>query len=324
MTARVVAFGVVVVVLALFPYAAGSYPTKLLHEILIWGLFAMSLDLLMGFTGMVSFGHSAFFGVGGYVAALALLQWPGALAGLVLPAAAAALLALLLGFLSIRVSGVYFIMLTLAFSQMFFAVTFQVQRLGAEDGIVGVPRPRLFGLDLAGATAIHLYVVVLLALLAAVLWRIVLSPFGHVLRGIHENDARMEAVGYPVRRYKLLAFVIAGTVAGIAGGLYTQLNGYISPDAFFWTTSGEALLMVIIGGTGTLAGAVLGAAAFILLQSLVSTYTERWMLILGVTFILFVLFAPGGIVGTLRSAGRMALPWPRGARATRRALRRRA
>jgi branched-chain amino acid transport system permease protein len=324
MTARAVGFAVLVVALALFPYVAGNYPVKLLQEILIWGVFAMSLDLLMGFTGMVSFGHSAFFGLGGYVAALALLQSPGALAGLVLPAAAAALVALVVGFLSIRVSGVYFIMLTLAFSQMFFAVTFQVQRLGAEDGIVGVPRPRFFGVDLAGATAFHLYLVVLLALLAVLLWRIVLSPFGHVLRGIHENEARMEAVGYPVRRYKLLAFVIAGTVAGVAGALYTQLNGYISPDAFFWTTSGEALLMVIIGGTGTLAGAVLGAAAFILLQSMVSTYTERWMLILGLTFILFVRFAPGGIVGTVRSAGRTALAWPRGAGATRRALRRRA
>jgi branched-chain amino acid transport system permease protein len=126
------------------------------------------------------------------------------------------------------------------------------------------------------------------------------SPFGHVLRGIHDNEERMQTVGYAVRRYKLLAFVIAGTVAGVAGSLYTQFVGSISPDAFLWTTSGEALLMVIIGGTGTLNGAWLGAAAFILLQSLVSSYTERWMLILGLTFVLFVLFAPGGIVGALR------------------------
>jgi branched-chain amino acid transport system permease protein len=123
--------------------------------------------------------------------------------------------------------------------------------------------------------------------------------------GIHENEARMEALGYPVNRYKLLAFVIAGTLAGIAGSLYAQFSGSITPDAFFWTTSGEALLMVIIGGTGTLAGAGLGAATFILLQSLVSTYTERWMVILGLTFIVFVLFAPGGIVGALR--GRLGM-----------------
>ena len=137
------------------------------------------------------------------------------------------------------------------------------------------------------------------------LWRVVRSPFGHVLRGIHENEARMQAVGYPVNRYKLAAFVIAGMLAGVAGSLYTQLVGSISPSAFLWTTSGEALLMVIIGGTGTLFGGILGAAAFILLQSLVSSYTERWMLILGLTFVLLVLFAPGGIVGALR--GRVGL-----------------
>ncbi len=300
MKVRVLALAVAVVAAALFPHVAGNYPVKLLQEILIWGVFAMSLDLLMGYAGMVSFGHSAFFGVGGYVAALALTQRPDGLSALVWPALAAALVALVIGFFSIRVSGVYFIMLTLAFSQMFFAVAFQASWLGAEDGIVGVPRPRLLGLDLAQAMPFHLYLVGIVLLAAAVLGRIVRSPFGHVLRGIHENEARMQAVGYAVGRYKLLAFVIAGTIAGVAGSLYTQLVGSITPDAFLWTTSGEALLMVIIGGTGTLGGALLGAGAFILLQSIVSSYTERWMLLLGLTFILFVLFAPGGIVGALR------------------------
>jgi branched-chain amino acid transport system permease protein len=304
-TARPVAFAAVVVALALFPLAAGNYPVKLLQEILIWGIFAMSLDLLMGYAGMVSFGHSAFFGIGGYVAALALLRSPGLTSALVLPALAAGLAALVIGFFSIRVGGVYFIMLTLAFSQMFHAYTFQVSWLGAEDGLVGIPRPAVPGLDLGSLRGFHGYLLVLVVLAALALWRVVRSPFGHVLRGIHENESRMEAVGYAVNRYKLLAFVIAGIFAGLAGSLYSQFNGSITPDAFFWTTSGEALLMVVIGGTGTLGGAVLGAAAFILLQSLVSTYTERWMLILGATFILFVLFAPGGIVGALR--GRVGL-----------------
>jgi branched-chain amino acid transport system permease protein len=203
------------------------------------------------------------------------------------------------------VSGVYFIMLTLAFSQMFYAYAFQVSWLGAEDGLVGIPRPGVPGVDLTNIRSFHGYLLTLFVLVAVALWRVVRSPFGHVLRGIHENEVRMEAVGYAVDRYKLVAFVIAGVFAGLAGSLYAQFNGSITPDAFFWTTSGEALLMVIIGGTGTLGGPVLGAAAFILLQSLVSTYTERWMLILGVTFILFVLFAPGGIVGALR--GRVGL-----------------
>ena len=302
---RALALAVLLAVFAVFPSFFGNYPVKLLQEILIWGIFAMSLDLLMGYAGMVSFGHSAFFGIGGYVAALALKQSAGTLGALVFPALAAALAALVIGFFSIRVSGVYFIMLTLAFSQMFYAYTFQVAWLGAEDGIVGVPRASILGVDTGKPWAFHLYLVALAALAMLVLWRIVRSPFGHVLRGIHENEARMEALGYPVNRYKLLAFVIAGMLAGIAGSLYSQFSGSITPDAFFWTTSGEALLMVIIGGTGTLGGAVLGAATFILLQSFVSTYTERWMLILGVTFITFVLFAPGGIVGALK--GRIGL-----------------
>jgi branched-chain amino acid transport system permease protein len=300
-----VALGLGVLAVAAFPWVAGNYPVKLLQEILIWGIFAMSLDLLMGYAGMVSFGHSAFFGIGGYVAALALKQSAGMVSALVLPALASGLAALVIGFFSIRVGGVYFIMLTLAFSQMFHAYTFQVAWLGAEDGLVGIPRPTVAGVSLATTRSFHLYLLVLAGLAALALWRIVRSPFGHVLRGIRENEARMEAVGYAVGRYKLLAFAVAGTLAGLAGALYAQFNGSITPDAFFWTTSGEALLMVIIGGVGTLGGAVLGAAAFILLQSLVSTYTERWMLILGLTFVCFVLFAPGGIVGALR--GRLGL-----------------
>ena len=299
-TLRAIAVALLFAFLGAFPLFAGAYPVKLIEEILIWGIFAMSLDLLMGYAGMVSFGHSAFFGVGGYLAALLLKGSPGAAAGLLLPALGAGLAAVVIGFFSIRVSGVYFIMLTLAFSQMFYAVAFQAAWLGAEDGIVGVPRPLILGADLAKPMAFHLYLVGLVALVALFLWRVVRSPFGHVLRGIHDNEARMQAVGYPVSHYKLLAFGIAGVVAGMAGALYAQFVGSITPDAFFWTTSGEVLLMVIIGGTGTLGGPVLGAAAFILLQTLVSSYTERWMLILGVAFIAFVRFAPGGIVGAAR------------------------
>ena len=300
MMGRGLGIAVVVAAIALLPLMAGPYPVKLVQEILIWGIFAMSLDLLMGYAGMVSFGHSAFFGIGAYTAALLLSKWPGLLSGLAAPALAAAIGALAIGFLSIRVGGVYFIMLTLAFSQMFFALTFQNAFLGAEDGITSVPRPTVLGLTVTSLGAFHVYLLVIVAAAALLLHRVVRSPFGHVLRGIHDNEERMQAVGYAVRRYKLLAFVIAGTVAGVAGSLYTQFVGSISPDAFLWTTSGEALLMVIIGGTGTLNGAWLGAAAFILLQSLVSSYTERWMLILGLTFVLFVLFAPGGSVGARR------------------------
>jgi branched-chain amino acid transport system permease protein len=283
------------------PWFAGGYPVRLAQEILIWGMFALSLDLLVGRAGLISFGHSAFFGLGGYAAALALMHWSATLLGaLLVPAAAAALAALVIGYLSIRVGGVYFIMLTLAFSQMLHAAAFTTPWLGASDGLPGVPRPRLAGLDLQAAPAFHLYVVAAFALALLALARIVRSPFGRVLRGIEDNEGRMVAVGFAVDRFKLVAFVVAGAVAGVAGALYAQLNGFISPEALFWTTSGEALLMVIIGGTGTLAGPVLGATAFILLQSLVSSYTDRWMLILGLVFVGVVRWAPRGLMGLAR------------------------
>ena len=281
---------------------------KLLQEILIWGIFAMSLDLLMGYAGMVSFGHSAFFGIGGYVAALALATEPGAgLGRSLLPALAAGLAALVIGFFSIRVSGVYFIMLTLAFSQMFYAYAFQVSWLGAEDGLVGDPAPGgARAWTSASLRGFHAYLLALVALgRARALARRPLAVRPRAARHPRERGAHgggglrggpLQAARLRASRASSRAWPARSTPSSTARS---------RPDAFFWKTSGEALLMVIIGGTGTLGGAVLGAAAFILLQSLVSTYTERWMLILGATFILFVLFAPGGIVGALR--GRIGL-----------------
>ena len=212
---------------------AGNYPVKLLQEILIWGIFAMSLDLLMGYAGMVSFGHSAFFGIGGYVAALALGRARAWSRPWCCPHWGRGLAALVIGFFSIRVSGVYFIMLTLAFSQMFHALRLPgvVARGRGRAGRDAAPGRCRGGTSraCAASTATSSSCGPLSAL---VLWRIVRSPFGHVLRGIHENEARMEAVGYAVDRYKLLAFVIAGVFAGLAGSLYVQFNGSISPDAF--------------------------------------------------------------------------------------------
>lgn len=300
MNRRALAAALAVAALAACPAVLDTYPTRLVQEILVWGLFAMSLDLLMGHAGMLSFGHSAFFGVGGYVAALALQHWPTVLSGLLLPTVVGALVAAVIGSLCVRVGGVYFVMLTLAFSQMFYAVAFQSSAVGAEDGIVGVPRPGELDGILEQPTAFHLYLVGVVALSALALYRIERSPFGHVLRGAQANEMRLQAVGYAVRRYKLLAFVLAGATAALSGSLYTQEVGSITPDAFFWITSGEVLLMVIIGGTGTFFGPVVGAAVFILLQTLVSSYSERWMLILGLIFVLLVLFAPDGIAGALR------------------------
>ena len=300
---RVLGFAALLLAVLAFPAAFGRYPVKLLQEILIWGIYAMSLDLLMGHAGMVSFGHSAFFGIGGYAAALALTGPGGAVGGplgaLLLPAAAGALAALVIGFFSIRVSGVYFIMLTLAFSQMFYAVAFQNAFLGAEDGLVGIPRPAVLGMSIGSTGAFHGYLLVIVFACALFLWRVVRSPFGHVLRGIHENEARMQAVGYPVNRYKLTAFVIAGAVGGLAGALLTNQTEYLTPSYMHWTRSGDIMVMVILGGMGTLYGPVLGAVAFLLLEDILSAWTVHWQVVLGPMLVLVVLYARRGLYGLL-------------------------
>ena len=294
------------VALALFPLGAGNYPVKLLQEILIWGLFAMSLDLLMGYAGMVSFGHAAFFGIGGYVAALALVKSPGLISALVLPALAAGLAALVIGFFSIRVSGVYFIMLTLAFSQMFYAYAFQVSWLGAEDGLVGIPRPVVPGANVSSLRGFHGYLLVGGdAQRARALAHRPLALRPRAAR--HPRERSAHGGGRATRWTATSCWPSSSPASSRASPARSTCSSTArsgrTPSS--GRPPGEALLMVIIGGTGTLGGPVLGAAAFILLQSLVSTYTERWMLILGATFILFVLFAPGGIVGALR--GRVGL-----------------
>ncbi len=291
----------VLVLLVLFPLLPSSYALGVLTDVLIFGLFAMSLDLLLGYTGLVSFGHAAFFGVGAYVAGIVGI-YGGPEIYFTLPAAiiAAALAALVIGFFSIRTAGVYFLMLTLAFSQMVYAAAFKAPFAGGSNGLAGIPRPTLgFGLGFADSIAFYYLV---LAIVLASYWtlaRLVASPFGKSLRGIKENESRMRSVGYNVQRYKLAAFVIAGAFAGLAGALRAQFNFFVAPDTLYWTTSGIALVMVIIGGAGTLIGPALGAALVQVLQNLISSYTERWPLLLGAVFILFVLYAPKGMIGLL-------------------------
>ncbi|HEX7592871.1 MAG TPA: branched-chain amino acid ABC transporter permease, partial [Anaerolineae bacterium] len=283
----------------LFPLLPSSYALGVLIDVLIFGLFAMSLDLLLGYTGLVSFGHAAFFGVGAYVAGIVGI-YVGPEIYFTLPAAlgAAALAALVIGYFSIRTTGVYFLMLTLAFSQMVYAAAFKAPFAGGSNGLAGIPRPTLgFGLGFTDSTAFYYLVLAILLLSYLILARLVASPFGKSLRGIKENESRMRSIGYNVQRYKLAAFVIAGAFAGLAGALRAQFNFFVAPDTMYWTTSGIALVMVIIGGAGTLIGPVLGAALVQVLQNLISSYTERWPLLLGAIFILFVLRAPKGMMG---------------------------
>lgn len=272
----------VIALLVAMPFVVRSpFYITVLTEALIFAIAAMSLDLLLGYTGLASFGHAAFFGLGAYAAGLMGVHYSAALP-LTLGAAICigACAALLGGWLAIRAGGIYFIFLTLALSQMVFAVVFKWRALtGGDDGLSGVPRPDLWMLQALVNTAdnkvFYLLTLLLFALTYVLLRRIVRSSFGTVLIGIRENAGRMASIGYNVQAYKIAAFVIAGSVAGLAGGLYAHQFQLVSPDQVHWQTSALLIVMVVLGGSGSLVGPALGALLIVLLQNIVSTYTQR-------------------------------------------------
>jgi branched-chain amino acid transport system permease protein len=269
-------------------------------RIVIYGIVAMSLDLIVGYGAMVSFGHAAFFALGGYVAAIlltngvdsAFVTWPAAML-------ASGLLAAGVGALSLRTSGVYFIMITLAFGQMVYYASVALKMFGGTDGLPVPARSVLPLIDLRDPNAFYIVCTLVLIAFFAIASRLIESRFGLVLRGAAESERRMIALGFPVLRYRLVAFVIAGAAAGLAGALWADFSRFVSPDMASWTRSGEFLVMVILGGLGSLAGGLYGAAVLTGFESLFSGFTEHWMLVLGVMLILIVLFAKRGIYGVL-------------------------
>jgi branched-chain amino acid transport system permease protein len=299
---KTAAYAIVLIVLLVFPLLTSGYPLTVLTEILVFGLFAMSLDLILGYTGLPSFGHAAFFGLGAYGTAVlsAKLGISNLGISLLVVVGLTVVAAAILGWLAIRTAGVYFLMLTLAFAQMIFAAAQKWTPLtGGSNGLPGVARPTLFvsGLVAADPRAFYLLVLALFAISFFLLHRLVTSPFGRSLIGIRENEVRMRAMGYNVKAYKLAAFVIGGAFGGVAGLLYAYFNNFVSPSDVYWTASGTVLLMVLIGGAGTLLGPVLGAAFFLLLQNALSSLTERWPIILGAVFVIFIMFVRNGLVG---------------------------
>jgi branched-chain amino acid transport system permease protein len=301
---------VVMAAMVLFPFLVSDYPRALVSEIYIFAIFAMSLDLLLGFTGLMSLGHAAFFGLGAYsVAILGTLfgvnAWLGLLAGVGIAAGGAALI----GFFCVRTSGIPFLMLTLAFSQLIHSVALKWRDVtGGSDGIAIAEKPIFLGIDLSNSLAMYFMALAFLVLSYWALRRLLNAPLGHVFVGIRENEQRMLTIGYPTQAYKLLSFSIAGGFAGLAGGLYAIFNSFISPDAIYWTASGDILIMTMLGGAGTLIGPVIGAGIFLLMKNVVSSYSEHWLAIIGVVFICCVLFFPGGIWGTLRQFHRRRSP----------------
>ena len=297
------AYPVLLILLMLFPFVTPSrYALTVLTEILVFGLFAMSLDVILGYAGLPSFGHAAFFGLGAYGTAVLSTKLGVNNLGisLLVTIGLSIVAALIIGWLAIRTSGVYFLMLTLAFAQMIFAAAQKWTPLtGGSNGLPGVHRPAVFvpALVAEDPRAFYLLILAMFALSFFLLHRLVHSPFGRSLIGIRENEVRMRAMGYNVRAYKLAAFTVAGAFGGIAGLMYVYYNSFVSPSDVYWTASGTVLLMVLVGGAGTLVGPVLGAAFFLLLQNALSSMTERWPIVLGAVFIIFILFVRNGLVG---------------------------
>jgi branched-chain amino acid transport system permease protein len=319
---RAIVIAAVLVALALLPlYVAltgDRFMLTLFTRIVILALAAVSLNLILGFGGMMSFGHAAYLGIGGYAVGIlayegvgsGFLQWPVALA-------ASALFALVVGALSLRTRGVYFIMITMAFAQMAYYVASGLARYGGDDGLTIQSRSTFAGLiNLSDKTQFYYLSLVLLYVCIYIVWRLINSRFGLVVQGIRSNDVRMRAIGFPTYRYKLTCFVIAGTMCGLSGALIANHTDFISPAMMFWTRSGDLIVMVVLGGMGTLFGPLLGAVAFLVLEQALPSFikligmpfapdlaqraSEYWMLLFGPLLLLVVLFARGGIDGLLK------------------------
>ncbi len=304
---KIVGLGAAGGLLVALPPFLPAYPLTLLTQTLIYAIFAMSLDLLLGYTGLPSLGHAAYFGVAAYVVAIFTTEYrAGFWTCLFLALLAAMVTSALFGLVAIRALGVYFLMITLALGMVVWGLAFRwVSLTKGDNGISGVPRP-ILGLPWLWGDQTDFYYLTLLTFLLAFgsLLLIVRSPFGMSLRGIRESEGRMRSLGYNVWLHKYLAFILAGAFAGLAGVLWAYYNGFVSPVEVQLITSVETLLMVALGGPGTLVGPVLGAGAIVFLKNFVSVYTKRWLLILGGVYICVILFAPQGIVGALRGQRR--------------------
>jgi branched-chain amino acid transport system permease protein len=273
----------------------------LFTRIVILALAAVSLNLILGYGGMPSFGHAAYLGIGGYAVGILAQEGIGSgYAQFAVALAASATYALVIGALSLRTRGVYFIMITLAFAQMAYYIASGLARYGGDDGLTIYTRSDFGGL-ISLSNRVQFYYLCLACLLGTVflIWRIVNSRFGLVVQGLRSNEQRMQAIGFPSKRYKLVCFVIAGTLCGLAGALLANNTDFVSPAVMYWTRSGDLMVMVILGGMGTLFGPVIGAVVYLLLEEFLSQLTEYWALIMGPLLLLIVLFGRGGIMGLL-------------------------
>jgi branched-chain amino acid transport system permease protein len=303
----------ILVVLVLAPYLIAVYPLQVLTQILIYGVLATSLDLLLGYTGLASLGHALYFGFAGYTVGLVSIHLTAnALAGLCIGAAAGGASALATGWLAIRSRSVYFIMLTLAFSELAASVAISWSSLtGGDQGLIGIPPATLpNGVIATGVinTVDFYWYALVVAVIAYILLRLVTrSSFGLSLIGIRENELRMRSLGYPTFRYKFIAYIVAGTFAGLGGAMYVQYSDLVAPDYIGFQLSALVLVMVMIGGAGTLYGPLLGAIVVVVLQNELSARFQQWEMVLGIIFILVVYLMPAGLAGMAKALGRLVL-----------------
>jgi branched-chain amino acid transport system permease protein len=309
LNARILLTGLLLAALALVPVVANltgqPFLVTLFNRILILAIAAVSLDLILGFGGMVSFGHAVYIGIGGYVVGIAAhhglysawVQWPLALA-------LSALLALIIGSLCLRSRGIYFIMITLAFAQMVYFMAVGTNEYGGDDGLTIYSRSKFGGgFDLGDRTTFYYFCFACLTGCLYLTWRIVNSRFGMVLQGSRLNDGRMQALGVPTQRYRLVAFVISGAMCGLAGVLLANHTDFVSPALMHWTRSGDLIIMIVLGGMGTLVGPVAGTALFLVLEEVLSSITEYWQIVLGPVLVLMAVYKSGGLAGLLPRRG---------------------
>ena len=309
---------VILGLLIVAPFVLTKYHRHLLTEILIWGLLAMALDLILGYTGIVSFGHAALFGLGAYGAAMVIVKlkaglWVAMVSGVI----SSCLFAIAVGFLSIYVRGVYFTIITLVSAEIFHTIVLATAFFGGENGLnYQAPPIRLGFVEFSLLNPNNFYYLVLFFFMLSYFLcrRVTQSPMGKVFQAIKDNEERAKAVGYDVRKYKIMAFVISGFFSGLSGVFYTLLNRYANPDFLHFNISGEAVIWTLIGGMGTLYGPVIGTGFVLVLGDFLSTRMENYLLVIGLMFIVAVIFLPKGIAGTLRDLWRprdkAAKDWP--------------
>ena len=300
LTAVIIGFLFLAIVPPIANALEADFYMGLVARMMIFAIAAISLDLILGYGGMVSFGHAAYLGVGSYaVAILAFYEIYDGFLQLIVAVVASALVALIIGFICLRTSGIYFIMITLALTQMLYFLGISLEEYGGDDGI-NTDRSVFFEwFDLGDDTNLYYLILFFVVICAWFSWRLINSRFGMVIRGSQSNDARMQAIGFPTFRYKLAAFVIAGVICGIAGFLLANLTEFVTPEYMHWFRSGEIMIMVLVGGMGSVFGPVFGAVVYLLFEEVISDITEHWMIIFGPLLVILVLFARQGIWGLL-------------------------